>query len=98
MKGYLSCSLLFLSLPALTFLERLDAQEKAKEAIADLIIHHAKVLTVDEKFTIAEALAIKEDRILAVGADADVLKLKGPKTKVIDAHGRNILPGLYDSH
>lgn len=98
MKGYLCCCLLFLALPGLTFLEKLDAQEKAEEKIADLILHHAKVLTVDEKFTVAEAVAIKGDRILAIGDDETILKLKGPKTKVIDAQGRNVLPGLYDSH
>ncbi len=65
---------------------------------ADLILHHAKILTVDSKFTIAEALAIKGDRILAVGEDAEILKHAGPKTKVMDLHGRNVLPGLYDSH
>jgi hypothetical protein len=65
---------------------------------ADTIIHHAKILTVDAKFTIAEALAIKGDKIIAVGDDKDILKLKGPKTKVLDLQGRNVLPGLYDSH
>lgn len=64
----------------------------------DLIIHHAKILTVDSKFTIAEALAIKGDRIVAVGEDEEILKLRGPKTKIVDANLRNILPGLYDSH
>src|SRR5581483_2582082 len=65
---------------------------------ADLILHHAQVLTVDPKFTVAEAIAIKGDRILAVGEDAVVLKHSGPKTKVIDAGGRTVMPGLYDSH
>jgi predicted amidohydrolase YtcJ len=64
----------------------------------DLILHHAKILTVDAKFSIAEALAIRGDRIVAVGADADIVKLRGPATKVVDMNGRNVLPGLYDSH
>jgi predicted amidohydrolase YtcJ len=64
----------------------------------DLILHHAKILTVDAKFSIAEALAIRGDRIVAVSADADIVKLRGPATKVVDMHGRNVLPGLYDSH
>lgn len=98
MKPCFAFSLLFLTFPALTLSERLDAQEKAEDILADLIIHHAKVLTVDEKFTIAEAVAIKGDRILAVGSDEEVLKRKGPKTRLIDAQGRNVLPGLYDSH
>lgn len=73
------------------------AEDDAVEP-ADLILHHAKVLTVDSKFTIAEALAIRGDKIVAVGTDDAVLKRKGPKTKVLDLNGRNVLPGLYDSH
>jgi predicted amidohydrolase YtcJ len=65
---------------------------------ADLIVHHAKVVTVADKFTIAEAVAVKDGRILAVGDDDAVLKAKGPKTHMIDADGRTVLPGLYDSH
>ncbi|MCS6850968.1 MAG: amidohydrolase [Gemmataceae bacterium] len=65
---------------------------------ADLIIHHARVLTVDERFRIVEAIAIKNGRIMALGEDEDILKLAGPKTRVIDAHGHTVMPGLYDSH
>jgi hypothetical protein len=65
---------------------------------ADLILLHGKVLTVDDKFTIAEALAIKDERIVAVGSDKEVLRFKGQKTRVIDVQGRTVLPGLYDSH
>lgn len=64
----------------------------------DLIVHRAKVVTVDAKFSVAEAVAVKDGKIIAVGSDADVLKLKGPATKVIDAGGKTVLPGLYDSH
>ncbi|HEX3150541.1 MAG TPA: amidohydrolase [Gemmataceae bacterium] len=67
-------------------------------ADADLIVHHAKVVTVDAKFSIAEAVAIQEGKIVAVGTDADVLKLKGSKTRVIDAAGKVVLPGFMDSH
>ncbi|HLJ10106.1 MAG TPA: hypothetical protein VKU82_02900, partial [Planctomycetaceae bacterium] len=65
---------------------------------ADLILHHGKIVTVDEKFTIAEALAVKDDRILEVGGNADVLKLAGPATEKIDLGGKTMLPGLMDSH
>jgi predicted amidohydrolase YtcJ len=65
---------------------------------ADVVIYHAQVLTVDAKFTVAEAIAIKGERIVAVGEDEDVLKYAGKKTKVIDANGRTVMPGLYDSH
>jgi predicted amidohydrolase YtcJ len=65
---------------------------------ADLIIHHAHVVTVDAKFSTAEAVAVKDGRILAIGKDDEILKLKGPKTRTIDAESRTVLPGLYDSH
>lgn len=64
----------------------------------DLIVHHAKVVTVDAKFTITEAIAVKNERILAVGSNDDILKLAGPDTKQIDAGGRCLIPGLTDSH
>lgn len=65
---------------------------------ADLIIHNARVLTVDAKFTIAEALAVDGDKISAAGTNADILKRRSANTKVIDAQGRTVLPGLVDSH
>ena len=65
---------------------------------ADLIMHHGKIVTVDRDFSVHEAMAIKDGRILAVGTDADVLKTRGEKTKVIDLGGKMVLPGLGDSH
>jgi predicted amidohydrolase YtcJ len=65
---------------------------------ADLIIHHARVVTVDKKFQIFEAVAVKDGRILALGDDETIFKLAGPKTRVIDADGNSVLPGLCDSH
>jgi predicted amidohydrolase YtcJ len=65
---------------------------------ADLIVHHAKIVTVDAKFSIAEAIAVKDGRIQALGDDETIFKLSGPKTRVIDANGQTVLPGLYDSH
>jgi predicted amidohydrolase YtcJ len=68
------------------------------DANADLIVHNGKVLTVDTKFGTAEAVAVRGGKIVAVGKSADVLKLKGEKTRVIDADGHTVMPGLYDSH
>lgn len=65
---------------------------------ADLIVHNGKVLTVDAKFTTAEAVAVRGGKVVAVGSSADVLKLKGAKTQVVDAGGNTVMPGLYDSH
>jgi predicted amidohydrolase YtcJ len=67
-------------------------------AEADLILHHGKVVTVDGRFSIHEAIAIRDGRILEVGKDRAVLKLKGPRTEVVDLDGRMVVPGLMDSH
>ncbi len=67
-------------------------------APADLIVHHAKVITVDAPFSIAEAFAVKGGRIVALGDDEQIFRWKGPGTEVLDAEGHTILPGLYDSH
>jgi predicted amidohydrolase YtcJ len=64
----------------------------------DLILHHGKVVTVDEAFSIQEAISISGGNIQQVGSNADVLKTRGSKTEVIDLGGKMILPGLMDSH
>lgn len=66
--------------------------------IPDLLITNGKIITVDEDFSIAESLAIKENRIVAVGKTEDILGLKGPKTKILDLRGKTVIPGLMDSH
>jgi predicted amidohydrolase YtcJ len=65
---------------------------------ADLIIQNARVITVNSDFTVEQAIAIKRDRILAVGKDKDMAHYTGPDTRVIDAQGKTVMPGLYDSH
>ncbi|MFO0929791.1 MAG: amidohydrolase family protein [Gemmataceae bacterium] len=65
---------------------------------ADLIVHHARVATVDARFSFAEAVAVRDGNVVAVGTDREVLQHRGPKTRTIDAGGRLVLPGLYDSH
>ena len=64
----------------------------------DLIIHHGKIITVDSKFGIVDAMAIQGDRILATGSNDQILALAGPATRQIDLHGKTVLPGLIDSH
>jgi predicted amidohydrolase YtcJ len=65
---------------------------------ADLILHNARIYTADAKRSIAEAVAIKGDRILRVGVGADILALRAPSTRVVDLRGRTVLPGLHDAH
>jgi len=64
----------------------------------DLIFHNGKIVTVDTRFSIAQAIAVSGDRIVAVGANRDVLAKAGPATRKIDLAGRTVLPGLTDSH
>jgi hypothetical protein len=66
--------------------------------IPDLIINKGKIITVDEDFSIVEALAVKDNRIVAVGKTEDILGLKGAKTKILDLQGKTVIPGLQDSH
>jgi predicted amidohydrolase YtcJ len=63
-----------------------------------LVLHHGKIVTVDPGFRIAEALAVKGGRILAVGSNAEILALAGPETQRLDLGGKTVLPGLIDSH
>ena len=65
---------------------------------ADLILVHGKVVTVDPGFSIREAVAVRGDRLLVVGSDAEVMATRGAATKVVDLKGRMVLPGLIDSH
>jgi predicted amidohydrolase YtcJ len=68
-------------------------------ADADLIFHGGKVVTADARFSIAEAVAVKDGRITAVGRSVDVLKReRGSKTRVIGLRGKTVLPGLIDAH
>jgi predicted amidohydrolase YtcJ len=71
---------------------------RAQQPPADLILANGKVLTVDERFTIAQAVAVAGDRIMAVGTNQDVNRLAGPATRRIDLRGRTIVPGLIDNH
>ena len=65
---------------------------------ADLVVTNAKVVTLDPASTIAQALAVREGRILAVGGNNAVEALVGPATRRVDAGGRTVIPGLIDSH
>jgi predicted amidohydrolase YtcJ len=65
---------------------------------AEMILFHGRVLTVDSHDSIAEALAIRGGKIIAIGADRDILRLAGAATRRIDLHGQTATPGLIDSH
>ena len=64
----------------------------------DTIVLNGKIVTVDDASSIQEALAVRDGKILAVGTTASIRGLAGPSTRLIDAQGRTVLPGLIDTH
>jgi predicted amidohydrolase YtcJ len=64
----------------------------------DLICHNGKIVAVDNRFSIAQAMAVTNGSIAAVGSNDDILKLKTARTRVVDLQGRMVIPGLMDSH
>jgi predicted amidohydrolase YtcJ len=67
-------------------------------AAADLIVHDARVTTLDDSRPEASAFALRGEEFVSVGDEAQVMKLRGARTRVIDAGGRRVIPGLNDSH
>jgi predicted amidohydrolase YtcJ len=65
---------------------------------ADTLLVNGKIVTVDDRFTIAEALAIRNERIVAVGSASEMEKFRGPSTRLIDVGRRTVIPGLIDNH
>jgi predicted amidohydrolase YtcJ len=82
------------------------AQSVPPEVISypDTIVHNGKVYTMDDKSntenagSVVEALAIRDGKILLLGTNKQILSLRGPQTKVIDAKGRTVVPGIIDTH
>jgi len=64
----------------------------------DAIYYNGKIVTVDDNFSIVQALAVLGDKIVLVGTDKDLLPLAGPKTVKVDLHGHTLIPGLSDDH
>ena len=76
------------------------AQQVPPELITypELIVHNANVLTLDAKDTVAQAVAIRDGKFLAVGTNAAIMRLAGPKTQKIDAKGQTVMPGIVNTH
>ncbi|MBI5592544.1 MAG: amidohydrolase [Deltaproteobacteria bacterium] len=75
------------------------ALPEALEALApDLILINGKIVTVDKDFSIQQAVAVKNQGIIAVGRSRDIQQLAGSKTRVIDLKGKTVLPGINDAH
>src|SRR5258705_8837442 len=71
---------------------------RREQASADVILTKGKVITVDDGFTVAQALAIKGERIVGVGSNQQIAQMAGPATRRIDLRGRSVVPGLIDNH
>ena len=65
---------------------------------ADLIVLSGRITTLDEAMPSASALAVRDGKFIAVGTDMDVLRYRGPNTKVVQLGDRRVIPGLIDSH
>ena len=74
------------------------AQQPAAQEVADLIVLDARIHTMDATDSVHTAIACRGDRILAVGSNAEIQRLQGQDTKVIEAAGRTVVPGFNDSH
>src|SRR5689334_2109008 len=84
--------------PAICFIALTTLPVSAQQGAPELILHNGKVVTVNTGFVIAEAIAIRGERILRVGSNAEILALKGADTHTLDLEGKMVLPGLIDSH
>ena len=76
----------------------LTACQTEEPIFAEQVLRNGNVLTVDNEFSVAEALAIQGERIVEVGTDVDIEDQIGPDTLVIDLEGRTVIPGLIDNH
>jgi predicted amidohydrolase YtcJ len=85
---------LFLILCSLFFISASSCKFRQK---ADLIVHHGKIYTVDEKFSVAEAMVINDGKIVAIGTNDDILK-QYESDSVVDAGGKAVFPGFNDAH
>jgi predicted amidohydrolase YtcJ len=78
---------------------RIAAAQTPPELVAypNLVLYNGKILTVDAQFTVAEAVALRDGRILAVGTTDQIKRLVGPSTQSIDLQGKTVVPGFIDS-
>lgn len=72
--------------------------QRATPAAVDLIVTNARVYTADESRPLAEAFAVRDGRIVFVGSRQEADALKGSATRVVDAGGRTVIPGMVDAH
>ena len=95
------------SLAALLYSQTVAAQGNLPDILVnypDLIVHNAKIITVDDHEynsnpgTIAQAMAVRDGKVLSIGNNREVLALRGPDTEVMDLKGKTVLPGFVNNH
>jgi hypothetical protein len=74
------------------------AGSQSPAAPADLVVTNARIYTADDGRPMANAMAIRGGRVLFVGSDRGALTLRGPQTRVLDAAGATVIPGIADAH
>ena len=79
------------------FSASITAQPQLVLNYADIVLYNGQVITVDNNFSLAEAVAIRDGKFLAVGKTADILPLAGPQTRKIDLKGKSVTPGFIYS-
>jgi predicted amidohydrolase YtcJ len=83
----------------LALINSVSAQDLPPEVLnyADMVFYNGNIVTADERFTVAEAVAVRDGKILAVGKTQDLVRMAGPKTLRIDLQGKSVVPGFIDS-
>src|SRR5262245_30876468 len=71
---------------------------RAQQSVADVVLTNGKIITVDDRFTIAQAAAVRGGRFVAVGSNQEIAQMAGPSTRRIDLRGRAVITGLIDNH
>jgi predicted amidohydrolase YtcJ len=72
--------------------------QRATPAPADLIVTNARIYTVDDGHPFVSALAVRDGKVAFIGSVREASLLRGPSTRVIDATGRTVIPGMVDAH
>ena len=70
----------------------------AQQPAPDFVLRNGKIITVDDRFSIAESIAVRGDRIIGVGTNDVIAALVEPNTRIIDLQGRSVIPGMIDNH
>ena len=67
-------------------------------AYPEMVLYNGQILTVDDSFTIAEAVAVRGNKFLALGTNQRIRAMAGPETRQIDLRGKTVIPGFIDTH